>query len=614
MERNILFPLSFALVITANAQPCLRQAGLAPQQLATLFQHMVEVNAEWNTQDPELRSDGTVISFQNEADRIAMHLHLVREHLSEKTDNSLTAEQLTERRSLLDELDRYADQGRFPQNTVLPYRNPIFIDPNGTACAVGQLMIASGAVDLAEKIDAEMETAYIRDMHLAEIDVWANTNGFTSAELAWIQPGYPPAIPWLALGGGTDGPQVDELLRLSNGDMIVAGQFVHAGNTVVQNVARWNGSEYEAMGALPEGYVNAAIEFDGEIYLGGTFIAGTVDLLKWNNGTWEQSSVFSSKYAELTALHVHAGVLYAAGSRSGFAGTDHSVQRLDNGTWNPVGQVLNGPIKTLGSFEGALIAGGQFTDIFLSQGNTIQHVARLNNNTWVQLGEGLNGTVYDLLVSNDELYAGGDLVGEVATYFGLAKIAVDALSWVPLLPNISNYFGSNLGGPTHINAMLEHDGRIFLGGEFFVFNGMTIGNNLAVFNGSVDDVEPYAAFSGPVYDLELMANDQLVVCGVIDGLGNIATTDLTTGIAVEDLPQLGVYPNPTMDFVTVTLPSTVSANSPLRITDASGRSVSAPLHRIGNTLRIDAHALSSGTYSIEVIEHASIVKGRFTKL
>jgi len=602
------------MVIAANAQPCHRQAGLSPQQPATVFQHMVEVNTEWNVQDPELRSDGTVISFKNEAERIAMHLHLVRERLAEKTGEGFTAHQLEERRTLLQELDRYADRGRFPQNHVLPFRNPIFIDPNGTACAVGQLMIASGAEDLAKRIDSEMETAYIREMHWPEIAAWASDNGFSGDELAWIQPGYPPAIPWVTLGGGTDGTQVDELLRLSNGDLVVAGQFFHAGNTVVQNVARWNGIEYEAMGALPEGYVNAAIEFGGEIYLGGSFNSGLVDLLKWNNGTWEQSAVFSSKYAEVTALHQHQGDLYAAGSRSGFAGIDHSVERLDNGTWSPVGQGLNAPIKALETFDGALIAGGQFTDNFLSQDNTILHVARLNENTWEQLGEGLNGSVYDLLVAGNDLYAGGDLVGEVATYFGLASFSGDALPWVPLLPNLGNYFSSPLGGLAYINKMLEHDGRIFLGGEFFVYSGMTIGNNLAVFNGSVDDVEPYAAFSGPVSDLEILGTDQLVACGVIDGLGNIATVDITTGIAGQGAPELGIFPNPTADMVTVQLPSAVFSNAPLRITDASGRSVSVPLERTGNTLRIDARALSSGTYFIEVVEEASIVKGRFTKL
>lgn len=607
MKRILLFQLITVFALNASAQ-------LAPQHSATLFEHMHEVNAEWDIQDPALRKEVTLISFHNEAERIAMHLHLVREHLSERNSKGLSAEQLKERGTLLQELDSYADQGRFPQNHVLPFRNPIFIDPNGTACAVGQLMIASGAADLAKRIDAEMETAYVRDMHWAEIGTWASNNGFSAEELAWIQPGYPPTIPWVTLGGGTDGPQVDELLRLSNGDLIIAGQFLHAGNTVAWNVARWNGSEYEAMGEIPEGHVNAAIEFNGDIYLGGAFSAGFVDLLKWNNGTWEESTVFSSKYAEITALHEHVGVLYAAGSRSGFAGVDHSVMRLSNGTWNQVGQELNGPIEALETFDGKLIAGGNFTDIFLSQGNTIQHVASLNNNMWEQLGDGLNGSVYDLLVAGDELYAGGDLVGEVATYFGLAKLSGNALPWVPLLPNLEYYFSSPLGSMAHINAMVEHDGRIFLGGDFTVMSIMTVGNNLAVFNGEADSVEPYAAFSGPVFDLELLGTDQLVACGVIAGLGNIATTDLTTGITIQDLPELGVFPNPTTDLVTVQLPRAISSNASLRITDASGRAVSVPLERTGTTLRIDAHALSSGTYFIEVDERGSVVKGRFTKL
>jgi len=418
----------------------------------------------------------------------------------------------------------------------------------------------------------------------------------------------------VTLGGGTDGTQVDELLRLSNGDLVVAGQFSYAGNTFVGNVALWNGSEYEPMGQLPEGYVNAAIEFDGEIYLGGSFNSGLVDLLKWNDGTWEESSIFSSKYAEITALHSDNGILTAAGSRSGFAGVEYAVMTYINNTWNQAGLGLNGRIETLETFGHMLVAGGQFTDIYFSQQNNILHVARLNDGTWEQLGEGLNGAVYDLLVLGEDLYAAGDLVGEVATYFGLARFSGLPMSWASLLPNISSYFFSPIGGLTHINAMLEHDGRIFLGGEFSMYVGMTIGNNLAVFNGSVDDVEPYAAFSGPVSDLEILGTDQLVACGVIDGLGNIATVDITTGIAGQGAPELGIFPNPTADMVTVQLPSAVFSNAPLRITDASGRSVSVPLERTGNTLRIDARALSSGTYFIEVVEEASIVKGRFTKL
>lgn len=605
MKQIFLFPLVTLFALNASAQ-------LAPQHSATLFEHMHEVNAEWDVQDPALLADGTMISFHNEAERIAMHLHLVRERLSERNSKELSAEQLKERGTLLQELDRYADEGRFPQNHVLPFRNPIFIDPNGTACAVGQLMIASGAADLAKRIDDEMETAYVRDMHWAEIGTWASANGFSAEELAWIQPGYPPAIPWITLHGGTDG-YVDELLRLSNGDLIIAGQFTHAGSTVTQDVARWNGTAYEVMGVIPEGQVNASIEFDGDIYLAGSFNAGLVDLLKWNNGTWEESAVFSSKYAEITALHEHDGVLYAAGSRSGFAGVDHSVQRLSNGTWNLVGQVLNGEILALETFDGVLVAGGAFTDIFLSEDSTIKRVATLNGDFWQTIGDGLDGTVHDLLVVDDVLYAGGDMTWYTNTYFGLSGFHSDALIWTPLMPNIGNYIIAT-DYVAHVNKLLEHNGKLYLGGDFDVFFGMTYGSGLAVFNGEPDDVRPYAAFSGPVSDLDLLGTDQLVACGVIAGLGNIATTDLTTGISVQDLPELGVFPNPTSDVVTVQLPRAISSNASLRITDASGRAVSVPLERTGNTLRIDAHSLSSGTYFIELGEDGSIVKGRFTKL
>jgi hypothetical protein len=606
MRHILLLP---TLLISATT--CFAQ--LAPHADATLFEHLREVNREWSDHKDALLEADQRVSFADEAERIAAHLHAVDAYLVRTTPEGLSADQLEHRSAGLLALNTYADQGVFPRNRVLPYRNPIFIDPFGTACAVGQLMITSGASDLAARIDAEMETAYIREMHWPAIDEWANTNGFTSEELAWIQPGYAPPIPWIALDDGTNGSQVDELLRLSNGDLVLAGQFDTAGSTPCGNVARWTANGYVAMGALPEGHVNAAIEFEGDIYLGGSFNGGTTDLLKWNDGTWEESAVFSSKYAEVTALHAHNGALYAAGTRSGFAGNDNSVMRLSGTNWVQMGQELNGPIHALESFDGTLVAGGAFTDVFISSGNTIAHVARLNNNTWEQLGDGLNGTVHDLLVSDGTLYAAGDLLNEVSTYFGLARISGDIPTWEPLLPNVASYFSSPLDGLIHINALLEHEGQLFLGGDFYVSSIMTIGAHVAIFNGTADAVEPYAAFSGPVYDLELIGSDRLVACGMISGLGNIATTDLSTGIGVLDALDLGVFPNPTTDHVTIQLPEAIRTTAPIRITDATGRTVQAPVNRSGPGLRLDVRALAIGTYFIQIGKGTSIVTGRFTK-
>ncbi len=589
-------------------------AQLSPQQEAPLFQHMEEVNAEWRLHQSALVDPAMLVHYADEADRIAAHLLLVERTLEHEAPEGISSEQLNERLALLSELQRYADRGIFPQNHVLPYRNPIFIDPNGTACAVGQLMITSGAVDLATRIDAEMETAYIRDMHWPEIGAWANAHGFTGDELAWIQPGYAPPVPYIALGGGTDGAQVEELLRLENGDLIVAGDFVHAGNTLCNSVARWNGSDFVTIGSLPEGYVNCSIEFNGDIYLAGSFLTGTVDLLKWSGSAWEQSAVFSSKFAEITALHEHEGVLYAAGSRSGFVGIDHSVQRLINGNWSPVGQELNGPILTLDSFDGGLVAGGAFTDNFLSSGNTILHAARLNENSWQQIGDGLDGTVYDLLVLGTELYAGRDMLGEVNTYFGLARFSGDALLWTPLMPNIENYIFSAVDGLTHANALLEHDGRIFIGGSFYVQDGLTFGTGLAVFNGEADQVEPYADFGGPVFDLELIGGNRLVAGGIISFFGNLAATDLTTGIRERaNSFVIGVYPNPAIDLITLDVPVSVKANASVRIIDATGRTVRTTVQRNGSMVRVDVRTLASGQYHIELNDGQRTATGTFLK-
>ena len=127
------------------------------------------------------------------------------------------------------------------------YKRQVFIDPHGTACAVGQLMIESGHRDLAESISEEMNLAYVHDMKRADVLQWAVQEGFTEDELAWIQPGYPPSTQWTAPGGGTNGI-VQVLLGLSNGNVLLAGEFSQAGGVAVNNVAIWNGASYSPLG------------------------------------------------------------------------------------------------------------------------------------------------------------------------------------------------------------------------------------------------------------------------------------------------------------------------------------------------------------------------------
>ena len=605
MERTVLGAATIVLAITAQAQ-------LSPTTEAPLYRHLLEVNKEWRVMDPMPAGGDRMVHFTNEAERIATHLHLVAAYERSHVPEGLSAEATAQRTTLLDKLDAYADRGVFPQNDVLPVRNPVFIDPHGTACAVGQLMIESGNDGLAKRIQEEMNLAYVHDMRRPDVQAWAGDHGFTEDELAWIQPGYPPSIPWYALGSGTDGA-VTELLRMSDGDLLLAGDFQMAGGLYATHVARWNGTAYEGMGSV-DGEVTSAIEFDGSYYMGGTFLGGSYDLVRWTGSMWEMSMVFSGKYAHISDLHIHDGVLHAAGSTMGFAGTSYEVKKLVNGNWENIGQQLNGEIKALETFDGTLVCGGAFTGDFFESDTSLLHVARLNTGIWEQLGDGLNGRVRDLLPHQGQLVAAGDCVGEVATYFGLARIAIEALTWEQLMPNVSNYMYSPLDGIVGINAMSpDPDGvRIHLGGDFYAAEMLTNGMGLATFHGEADAVTVLGEFFGPVHDLERFGTSELIAGGASETLLNIASTDLTLSLpSHSDVTSVSVWPNPTTDHLRIGGLEN-GADARIEVLDATGRFVKRITGLpVRNT--IDVRDLPIGSYTVRIITDNKTLSSSFIK-
>lgn len=82
-------------------------------------------------------------------------------------------------------------RGEFPQNPDYPDSLvPYFIDARGVACAVGQLVIASGHRDFAEFVARSQNHAYIRDIADPRLAAWAEASGLTLEECGRIQPSY----------------------------------------------------------------------------------------------------------------------------------------------------------------------------------------------------------------------------------------------------------------------------------------------------------------------------------------------------------------------------------------------------------------------------------------
>lgn len=127
-----------------------------------------------------------------DADRVRIQRHLdnVLKELAAPPFRALTDDQRLRREALLEELRRYRDKGRFPHNEVVPGRSPIFIDAEGRPCAVGHLMISSGAAELAELISRSENLARVHEIETPGVLEWANASGFSLNELARIQPAY----------------------------------------------------------------------------------------------------------------------------------------------------------------------------------------------------------------------------------------------------------------------------------------------------------------------------------------------------------------------------------------------------------------------------------------
>jgi hypothetical protein len=606
MERILLLPALLGFSTISFGQ-------LTPQEEAPLKDHLIEVNAEWRTHATHLDNADRTVSFMDEADRIAMHLKLVREHLAARTAEGLSADQFARRNGSLDDLERYAEGGRFPRNEVLPYRNPVFIDPYGTACAVGHLMIESGATDLAARIDDELELAYIRDMHLPEIGEWASTQGFTADELAWIQPAYAPPIPWFPLGAGLDGP-VKVLLRLGNGNLLVAGDFDGPGGLELNSVAIWDGAAYNALGGGVHGYVNAAVEFEGNIILGGAEMDGFTDLAIWNGSEWSFSSVFDSKYPLIHALHVHEGELYAAGEFSGFAGIDDVVMKRTETGWEAVGEVFNNTVHALASHDGFLVAAGAFTGIDGPTDPVLDHVATLAGTSWSQLGNGLDATVHALLEMDDALVAGGQLFENIVPTFGMARFNSGASDWEELIPGHEDHLSSNIG-PAAILSLDRRGPDIVFGGDFSFIEFGLLGMNTALWHADDMGFEPLTGLmNGAVHAVNVQGN-VIVIGGDFNGvLPHIATTDLTTTIddrAVE--PLLTIAPNPATDQLRIALSEDFGADAVLRVIDVNGRMIHVPIERTAEVLRIDVRGLASGAYQVELVDQGRKATGRFVK-
>ncbi len=242
---------------------------------------------------------------------------------------------------------------------------------------------------------------------------------------------------WSALGSGLSaatpgGPVVNALASFDDGSgpvLYVGGQFDHAGSVPVSGFARWNGSDWSAVGTII-GQVFALLSFDDgtgpALYAGGGLtvngIFPGVNVARWDGVSWSPlgsgtggTGPLGGRVKALAVFDDGSGAALHAGGFFTTAGglPANRVARWRNGEWTPLAGGVNSEVDALHAFDDgtgpALIAGGPFDGANFVPCNNI---ARWNGTTWSPLGSGMNSYRVSSLATFDHgtgpaLYAAG---------------------------------------------------------------------------------------------------------------------------------------------------------------------------------------------------------------
>jgi hypothetical protein len=260
---------------------------------------------------------------------------------------------------------------------------------------------------------------------------------------------------WQPLGSGFTASESPGVFALTvyQGNLIAGGDFTHTGATEVNAIASWNGTSWSALGSgflhvsNPFATIFALGEYDGKLIAGGRFeeSGGTPmeNIAQWNGSSW--SALDSGLNGRVVALTVYGGNLIAGGGFTNIGpGTFSRIAQWNGSSWSALAGGMNGGVTALVVHAGGLFAGGTFS---MAGGNAASRIARWDGASWSALGSGVNDEVNALLSYGTDLIVGGRFTD--AGGLPVTRIARWDGSWHPMgiLTNLN------------VQALGMHDGR-----------------------------------------------------------------------------------------------------------------------------------------------------------
>ena len=185
---------------------------------------------------------------------------------------------------------------------------------------------------------------------------------------------------WYEAGGGVvnNTPSDTRIFAMTvhNNDLYVGGIFQLAGtSTVVNNIAKWDGTDWFPLDMGVNGSVSSICEYNNELYIGGEFTqagSNTVNYIaKWDELTNTWIALGNGTATRITSLCVYNNELYA----TGFDYNDMPwISKWDGNSWAYLCTGMNNQhVMVLYVHNNDLYAGGSFSE---ATGNQAQRIAK----------------------------------------------------------------------------------------------------------------------------------------------------------------------------------------------------------------------------------------------
>ena len=289
-------------------------------------------------------------------------------------------------------------------------------------------------------------------------------------------------------------------IAVSGNDVYVGGYFSAAGGVKANNIAKWNGTSWSALGSGVTGGnstfsagVSAIAVSGNNVYVGGFFNnAGGVSansIARWNGTSWSAvgNGVTGGNGFRgapgVYAIAVSGSDVYVGGNFSSAGFSASNIARWNGTAWSEPGGGTDNIVRAIAISGTNVYVGGSFNN---AGGVSASKIACWNGTAWSALGGGIgsssNDNVATIGISGSDVYIGGRFTqAGGADAAGIAKW--NGTNWSSLDSGVSIYNQFSGTVSSDVRSLVINGSDIYVGGGFNTAGGI-VATGVAKWNGS----------------------------------------------------------------------------------------------------------------------------------